>query len=519
VVGPVTLSKPMAYYGQNDVDGNDKHPDEMVYEACKLAAKSVDFSNFDYDNDGYVDDVYIYYAGMGEADGGSANTIWPHSWSLSSAGLSLTLNGKIVDAYSCSAELDGTGSRSGIGSFTHEYGHLLGLADMYDVDYDSYNGEGFDLGEWSLMAYGSYNGNGCVPPCLTILERKLLGWANPTALTNSASLTLPDLGSSSQGYMITTKDSGEYYLLENRQKNANKWDQYLLGHGMLVYHVDMRSDASTSLSYYGTPVVMTYEEMWTYNMVNAIKNHQCADIVEADNLRTYYTNGNASAYILGVKGDPFPGTSGIALFTDVTSPSMAIWNGTLLDKPITNIKEKNGVISFDFRGGALGGTPTALSASGTENYKFTANWDSLSRATAYYLDIYTLDATSGDLVKTYVPGYENFMVKDTSYTINYLDDNTTYYYVVRATNNYVTTANSATISVTTPKATHITPYAKDRVIYLKGMDRGATVRIYDTMGILRYTSNSNSIAVDKPGIYLVETAFEGKRVIIKIAVR
>lgn len=519
VVGPVTVSHPMAYYGKNDSNGDDSNPAEMVSEACQLAAKSVDFSDFDYDNDGYVDNVYIYYAGMGEADGGSANTIWPHSWSLSSADLSLTLNGKIVDAYSCSAELDGTGSRSGIGTFTHEYGHILGLTDMYDVDYNTYNGLGFDLGEWSLMADGAYNGNGCVPPCLTILERKLLGWATPTVLTGSASLSLSDLGSTNQGYMIATSDSGEYYLLENRQQNINKWDQYILGHGMLIYHVDMRSDASISLSYYGTPVVMTFADMWTYNVVNAVKSHQCADIEEADNTKTYYTSGNSAAYILGVKGDPFPGTSYNTSFTDTSTPSMATWDGSLPDKPITSIKESNGIITFDFRGGTFDKSPTVLPASGTGNYKFTANWDSLSRATAYYLDVFTKNVSaSGDTVTTYLPGYESLVVQDTSYTINNVDDNTTYYYQLRATNSYVTTGNSGTIKVTTPKATQITSYVKDKTIYLKGMDHGATVKIYDTMGILRYTANENYIAVNNPGVYIVETEFDGKRVIIKIAV-
>ena len=432
VVGPVTVSKPLAYYGKNDKDGNDENPAEMIEEACTLAAKTVDFSNFDYDNDGYVDNVYVFYAGMGEADGGSANTIWPHSWSLSKAGISLTLNGKIVDAYSCSAELTGKKVRSGIGTFTHEYGHILGLTDMYDVDYDTYNGLGFDLGEWSLMADGAYNGNGCVPPCMTILERKLLGWASPNVLDSSASVTLSELGASNQGYMITTKDTGEYYLLENRQQNANIWDNnYIYGHGMLIYHVDMRSDASLRLSYYGTPTKLTFAEMWTYNMVNAVKDHQCADIKEADNTQTYYSSSNPLAYYTSIAGDPFPGTSNDTLFTDTSSPSMVTWDGTLLNKPITSIKEIDGVISFDFMGGDISKIPTA------------------------------------------------------------------------------------TIS---QKTTPVTIYVKNRVIYLSGTDSGATVNVYDLMGILRSTSKEDHLSVKNPGVYLIETKSGGKRITEKISV-
>ena len=124
VVGPVTLSNPMAYYGANDSEGNDVHPAKMVKDACQLVSSSVDFSKYDADKDGYVDNVYIFYAGKGEADGGSANTIWPHSWSLSGEGLSLALNGKSIEDYACSAELDGSNVLTGIGTFTHVVQHI-----------------------------------------------------------------------------------------------------------------------------------------------------------------------------------------------------------------------------------------------------------------------------------------------------------------------------------------------------------------------------------------------------------
>ncbi|MDD4921970.1 MAG: M6 family metalloprotease domain-containing protein, partial [Bacteroidales bacterium] len=130
VVGPVTLPNTMAYYGHNDGDGYDLNPEQMVKEACELINGEVDFAEFDLDNDHIVDNVYVFYAGMGEADGGNENTIWPHSYSVSKKYPNLILDGMKIDAYACSGELNGSGNRSGIGTFTHEYAHILGLPDM-----------------------------------------------------------------------------------------------------------------------------------------------------------------------------------------------------------------------------------------------------------------------------------------------------------------------------------------------------------------------------------------------------
>ena len=608
VVGPVTLPQEMSYYGKNDSNDEDSHPAQMVYDACKLAAASVDFSTFDYDNDGYVDNVYVFYAGRGEADGGGANTIWPHSWALSGEGLTLQLNGKKIEAYACSAELNSSGTKTGIGTFTHEYGHILGLPDMYDVDYDSYNGEGFDIGEWSLMAYGSYNGNGCVPPCLTLLERKLLGWATPAELVNATSITLPDLGSTNQGIIINTNNTGEYFLLENRQKTANPWDAYIPYHGMLIYHIDMRDDVTTSINYNGNINIWTYADLWKNNMVNAIASHQCADIEESDNIQS----------LASTTGDPFPGLKNIKSFTDITIPSITTWSGMGLNKPITLISENNGEISFNFmEGGVFKTPPVSLPAKDIRPFQFTVSWKPVKNATGYYLDVYTQAVELNDTVKTYVSGYNNLFVKDTflivnvpkdlttyyyrvrgtnnfsitpgsevvslvttdgtpvalpatnignfgftanwkaedwaegcyldvyktdttaedslvisyvdgyenkymtsnSVTLNELDDQTTYYYRIRLTTGTIETQNSNVIGLITSKASAILAYVKNRTIYLKGTDRGATVRVFDPTGIVCYTSNTNVISVKKPGIYLIETTFDGKRQIIKLLVQ
>lgn len=520
VAGPVTLSKTRAYYGQNDEDGNDLHPAEMVVDACKQIANQFDFSKFDNDNDGNVDNIYVYFAGNGEADGGGENTIWPHSWNIDGEGLSLTLNGKKIAQYACSSELDWDDRRSGIGTFTHEFSHTLGLQDMYDVDYEKYNGLGFDLCEWSLMAYGSYNGEGCVPPCLTLLERTILGWAVPETLDKSGEITLTDLGSTNKGCILKTNNKGEYFLLENRQTGLNPWDIDLPYHGMLVYHIDMRSDAFTSLNYWGTVYQCSYKELWDLNMVNAISSHQCADIEEADNSWVSDFTGKSEAYYTSIKGDPFPGLKNKNSFTFETTPSMKTWKGQDLNKPITFITEKNNTIYFDFMGGVFKAPPVAKEASETGNYKFTANWNALAKAVSYLLDVYTLEiSVAGDTIKSFVPGYENLAVVDTFCLVNDLRDITEYFYEVRATNGYTETTNSPFIKVRTSKASSISQFSKDGVINMKGNDHNSVVKIYHTNGQLVLTTTENKISINKKGIYLVEALFDGKRQMLKVLVQ
>jgi len=616
VVGPVTVPSPMAYYGENDKDGNDMRPAKMVYDACKAADNLVNFADFDYDFDGYVDNVYIYYAGKGEADGGVASTIWPHSWSLAASGDTLTLDGKKVSAYACSGELNGrTGQMTGMGTFTHEYSHILGLTDMYDVDYDKYNGDAFDLNYWSLMAYGAYNNNSCTPPCLTLPERYLLGWATPVELNSSQNVAVSDMGSTNTGYIIKTSNSGEYYLIENRQWNKNVWDAYLPYHGMLIYHMDLRTDAQLSVNYWGTTMNLNISDMWRMNVVNALADHQCCDIEEADNIQLMYNGKNATEYIASIMADPFPGMTGVNRFSDNTAPSMKTWSGATLGKPLSEITESNGVIRFkfmDFSGFTK--APKVLSAKSVGPYFFTAVWNSVNNATGYYVDVFTLDQTVHPSVKNYLAGFQNKLVSDTTLTVqvandlttyyyqmrgtvnntlytpmsdsisltttdgkpvsqpatlidtysfranwqkatwatgyyldvysldsnsgdttwlegyqnfyltkNYLDlsdldDQTTYHYLIRATNGTVTSRNSSLTTVSTVKATEILAYSKDRVIVLKGMDKGGKVTVHSIDGKLIASTTNSHIEVYKSGIYLISATLNGKQKHLKLLV-
>ena len=184
VVGPVTVSKKMAAYGANDAYGNDVDPAGMVYEACQLAADQVNFADYDWDGDGEADQVYLIYAGYGEAANSNtlANTIWQHEWNLEEAGYSLTIDGVRINTYGCSSELNGDsgGSMDGIGTACHEFSHCLGIPDLYDT---SGNGN-YGMDEWDLMDYGSYAGDGYRPVGYNSYERWVSGWLQPTELSS-----------------------------------------------------------------------------------------------------------------------------------------------------------------------------------------------------------------------------------------------------------------------------------------------------------------------------------------------
>ena len=341
VVGPVTVSKTQAYYGANDSSGNDEHPAEMVIEAIKLADSQVNYADYDWDGNGTVEQVYVVYAGKGEADGGDANTIWPHEYDLNSAKSygdgagRQKLDGVWINTYACGGELNGSGVIAGIGTMCHEFSHCLGYPDFYDTDYSGGQGMGY----WDLMCSGSYNDNGYQPAGYTSYERWVAGWKTPIELVNTQSVSkmaaLQTTGSNS--YVIYNKgNKNEYYLLENRQKTG--WDASLPGAGLLILHVDYNSTA------------------WTNNTPNDDPSHQRMTWIAADN-NYQYTMSNGTKYysFSGMKNDPFPYGS-VNAFGKNTTPAATLYNnnsdGTkYLDSSIEHITQNgDGTISFDFNG-------------------------------------------------------------------------------------------------------------------------------------------------------------------------
>lgn len=339
VVGPYTLSQPLAYYGANDTSG-DQNPRDMVKEACHLAKQAnpgLDFAQFDNDGDGLMDNCYIIYAGYSEASTANDNDIWPHSWYMGDE--AFQIDGITIENYSCSAELVGMPgapaqpTMDGIGTFTHEFGHILGLKDLYDTDDDT-GGFGVDPGTYSIYASGSYNNDSRTPPYLWAFERMQMGWIEEgsgiTELSTPEDVTLDNIATNKARYINAQPgrdpETGiEWFILENRQQEG--WDKYIPAHGLLIYHYDYTQEMQ--------------EEYWSVNGPNNNSRHRCLYIKAADG--TDDTNSR--------QGDTWPGTSASTEFTSTTKPAAVNWNGEAIDVPVTNIMERDGKVMFQVKGG------------------------------------------------------------------------------------------------------------------------------------------------------------------------
>jgi len=321
VFGPITLANNVKHYAAN----SDELAWEMITEGCQQINDTVDFSRFDNDGDGKIDFVAAIYAGPGSNASGvsESEAVWPHQWTISSAGGEATyVDSLLIDTYVCVNETYG-GRPDGMGTFCHEFSHILGLPDLY-------SGSNCTPDSYDLMDNGAYNLNGYRPAALSAYERYEMGWEQPIIL-NEMGITDLSLAPTTMGggsYMVTVTESlddpreGEYYLFENRQPYL--WDEYLPGHGMLIWHIDY------------------YSSRWKANKPNSWSQHQCIDLVEADGKKTKsgsYTQDDTAT---------FPGTANHTSFTPLTTPAFCGWanpqrnDGTLdvnLDKGLLNITE------------------------------------------------------------------------------------------------------------------------------------------------------------------------------------
>jgi M6 family metalloprotease-like protein len=263
VFGPVTLSRNVAYYGTDKPgqdEGDDQHATDAVVEACILANEqfTINWADYDSDSDGYVDFVYVIYAGKGQADGGTSETIWPHNWSVEAArqygyctysATQCRVGGKKLDNYAMSGEISGS-SLGGIGTLCHEFGHVMGLPDLYDTDYGTNYENNLTPNDWNIMDGGSYNGDGHCPPNYDPWEKDFFGWLTPINLGNTGqNVTLYANGTENQqtyqinasGSYVSPTTSGLRYYIENRQ--AVGWDAPLTGHGLLIWKVNFNASA------------------------------------------------------------------------------------------------------------------------------------------------------------------------------------------------------------------------------------------------------------------------------------
>lgn len=334
----VTLGSPRAYYGRNDNFGDDLRAAEMIVEACRLADESgIDFSLYDDDADGKVDNVFVFFAGEDEADDPANNEdcIWSHAWTIKSGtGTTLNLDGKQINQYACTSELyksDKSTVLTGIGTFCHEFSHTLGLPDFYDTNYEE---DGWAAGLWistSLMDGGNSNNDSNTPPFFNAIEREIMGLTEPHPITRNGSYTLKPLHAGGQTYKIESDSPDEYYLIECR--GNKEWDKYIRGYGMLVYHID-KSDSKA----------------WdNSNTVNANPEYQYADLIEADGRTDILTDGNYWQLMNNISGIFFPyaGTTSIG---PTSNPGIRFRNGSKTTISITGITRDGENIKFTVSG-------------------------------------------------------------------------------------------------------------------------------------------------------------------------
>ncbi len=258
VMGPYHLGHDMKYYGENairaDNGDTDKLTGELAYDAIEQATSDPEWkdlfskykNNWDYNGDGFIDNFFVIHAGIGEEEiGSSTDNIRTLRWSISGARYYgranhsyLKYDYKYFDNYTTQEEYISNYNKASIGSFCHEYGHVLGLNDLYDTTYET-SGTGY----WSLMDSGSWGiGYGADPAPLLAWEKYYFRWLTPTLIIPTAepqTFNFSDIESSREAWRIDLNPSGSQYLiLEGKKKNMTGTGWSVLENGLLITHID-----------------------------------------------------------------------------------------------------------------------------------------------------------------------------------------------------------------------------------------------------------------------------------------
>ena len=358
VVGPVKLPKEQTYYGA----GSDNIK-ALIEDACSAVDGMVNFADYDANNDGIVDLVYIIYAGHSANIGGNKTTdIWPKSGTVT---ISKKLDGKSIRRYGVSNELAGLENKTkdketinGIGLFCHEFSHTLGLPDIYAYHTDAENQDDQGMEFWDLMDGGTGVRGGRVPASYLAWEREVMGWMNIDELKKDSSIeNLKSIDNGGKAYKIVNpNDSNEYIVLQSMQKGAwnQGWGDGTYGKGLLAYRV----------SY-------PFNKVNVFDFPNNVKGKPRVIPIPADGkiLAAANAGGSLNTYIQQLNGDPYPynGKNRIDNFK--------MYDGSILNKSIFDIVENDAAryVSFKFKNNETNGiqSPSIVERTTSDNRIYT----------------------------------------------------------------------------------------------------------------------------------------------------
>lgn len=507
IVGPVTLPKTNAYYVGTEKYDNIR---EAVSEAAKAVDDVVDFTKYDYDNDGIIDNVIFFYAGYGAADTEKGVGIWPHNSSAYST--NLTLDGKRFGPYCCFNELNGgyhwinkDGVINGIGTPVHEFGHVMGFPDLYDPDYQVK----CTPGDWSVFDSGAYNGDGYAPAAYSAYERYLFGWEEPMELTEPGTYTLPASSQGGGSYRVnvyrknSTIYKDEFFLFESRDNNG--WDSYLPGSGMLIWHVDYN------------------RSIFTNNTVNSTLSRNRCRLITAD---------GSALYELGTTSDRAKNAAWPQDINYITPDTRIKLNYRCIEAPTPRViphfftdiayDTETGVSSFEYDVitatpdlTTVLHTPVRLEENDRVTNKVRFEWDPVEGAESYLFTLYRVNSQG----KIY---YENSLdAKDmgleTSYEYNFPSNKMgiEFHASVRVKNKIpaLEPSNEVIFTPSELSTTGIEDVTVDEVMPVRGLqgaiDAPADARIFTLAG-------APAGRTDLPaGIYIVKCGERTYKVIVK----
>ena len=358
VVGPIKLPKAHAVYGA----GNDRM-DLLLADACAVVDGMVNFADYDANNDGIVDLVYVIYAGHSANTSGNKDTnIWPKSGTIT---ISNKFDGKSIRRYGVSNELNGSEKTSksnkkinGIGLFCHEFSHTLGLPDIYAYNTDAENQDNQGMEYWDIMDGGTGIRGGRVPASYLAWEREVMGWMKIDELKNDITINnLKSIDNGGKAYKIVNpKNSNEYIVLQSIQKGAwnQGWGDNTYGKGLFAYRISYKSGKVNIFDY-----------------PNNLKGKPRVIPIPADGkiLAAANAGGKLNVYTAQLNGDPYPynGKNKIDSFT--------LYDGSILKWSIFDIVENDAerYVSFKFKNNETTGiqSPSIIERSTSDNHIYT----------------------------------------------------------------------------------------------------------------------------------------------------